>query len=225
MILLPENMVRISPILGAILAIATVQASPFDSLEVRSPNLRTRDLATHNCVDFGTGSPNGYVSLGPVCVDITATTITVTYPTLSGGNTYTAAHLYIGTTPPTKRAPGLFPFNSYCTASGTSASCTVPVSACDNIGCGATLYIAAQADVSGPASGTGWGQGSCFGCNNCVQSNCAKYWSFPTECQCAVVTTYAPITCTVSDFIMIPCMRLFHADEASRVPLPQPQSS
>lgn len=200
--LLTANMVHISGIIGALLAITGVRASPYDSLHVGSPHrkLRSRDLATHNCVDFGTGSPNGYVSLGQVCVDITATAITVTYPTLSGGNTYTGAHLYIGTTPPTKRAPGLFPYNSYCTASGTSASCTVPLAACVQIGCGTTLYIAAQADVSGPASGTGWGQGTCFDCNNCVQSNCAKYWSFPTECKCTVVTTYAPITCTVSGF-------------------------
>lgn len=197
-------MVNISGIFGALLAITAVQASPYDSLDVRSANLRTRDLATHNCVDFGTGSPSGFVLLGQVCVDITATTITVTYPALSGGNTYTDAHLYMGLSPPTNRAPGQFPFNSYCTASGTSASCTVPLSDFHHIDCGTTLYIAAQADVSGPASGTGWGQGTCFGCNNCDQSNCAKYWSFPTECQCAVVTTYAPITCTVSGSNMDP---------------------
>lgn len=196
-------MIFIGGVLRAILAITTVQASPHNSFGVRSSNLRTRALDTHDCVDFGTGAPNGYHSFGEVCVDIDTTNIKVTFPTLPTGNSYTDAHLYLGCEAPTNRAPGQFPYNSYCSVSGTSASCTVPLSAftCGPITCNEQLFIAAHATVSGPFSGTGWGninQGTTFDCSN-PNSNCAKYWTFTTHCECPVVTTFEPVSCTVSE--------------------------
>jgi hypothetical protein len=85
----------------------------------------------------------------------------------------------------------------------SSASCTVPLFAfkCGPVGCNQQLFIAAQADVSGPSfGGTGWGNingGTIFDCKN-PNGNCAKYWTFTTECECPVVTTFEPVTCTVS---------------------------
>lgn len=193
-------------LLGAILAISAVQASPHDNIDVRAAHLRSRSISGHNCVDFGTGGPNGYVSFGNVCVDVSSTSITVTYPTLPSGDSYSAAHLYLGTSAPTNSAPGQFPYNSYCTVSGTSASCTVPLSALKfSLTCSSTLYVAAQADVTGSVgAGTGWGgkQGTAgvtnidASCN--PNANCARYWSFSVSCQCPVVTTYEAATCTVS---------------------------
>jgi len=203
-------MILIRSVLGAILAITTVQASPHNSFGVRSSNLGTRALATHNCADFGTGAPNGYHSFGDVCVDIDTTNVKVTFPTLPAGNMYTppptgGVHLYLGCQAPTDRQPGHFPYNSYCTWSGTSASCTVPLSvltppafSCGPIGCNTHLFVAAHADVSGPFAGTGWGNiggGTIFDCSN-PNGNCAKYWDFYTHCECPVVTTFEPVSCT-----------------------------
>lgn len=143
------------------------------------------DLARHSCVDFGTGTPNGYHSFGQVCVDITTASITVTYPTLADGSTYTGAHLYLGSSAPTDSSLGQFPYNKCCTSSGTTGSCTVPLTEIrlGDISCNEKLYIAAQPDVDGSNGGTGWGnagQGTVFDCRN-PKSNCAKYWIFATQ--------------------------------------------
>ncbi|KAI9367766.1 hypothetical protein BJX61DRAFT_547179 [Aspergillus egyptiacus] len=187
-------MFPIKDIFIAFLATTPTLASPYEDLGSSASHLRARDLATSSCVDFGTGAPNGYVSLGQICVEINPETITVTYPTLSNGNSYEEANLYMGPVPPTNRAPGQFPYNGYCQTSGATASCTLPLSAFGSMSCSQSIYIATHAAVSGPASGTGWGQGTVFDCKN-PRGNCAKYWTVVTVCQCPVVTTYPPVTC------------------------------
>uniref|UniRef100_A0A093V356 Uncharacterized protein n=1 Tax=Talaromyces marneffei PM1 TaxID=1077442 RepID=A0A093V356_TALMA len=179
------------------------------SSHARSFNLDTRDLTGSSCLAFGVGNcPGpGCTTLGQVCINISGGNVVVTYPTLTGGNTYTGIHVYVGLTAPTNRAPGLFPYNNVNTPQdcsidieGTTAQCTIPQSNFASLGCNTQLFIAAQGDVSfrGSNTGTGWGLGGCFGCSgNGCNGNCAKYWSFSTSCQCPTVTSYNPITCIV----------------------------
>jgi hypothetical protein len=141
---------------GVIFAITSVQASPYLALN-------RRDVTT--CDNFVLGATQ--INIGQVCVSISSTTVTVTYPTLTPPDKYTDIHVYIGTTPPTDHQPGHFPYtlgNGFCTisAGGTVATCSIPVQsswqACDQ-----TLYISTHAslDYQGQSQ-TGWGAGTCF---------------------------------------------------------------
>lgn len=192
---------------GSLAFLPFSQASP-PALPARSFNLAARDLSGSSCLAFGVGnSPGtGCTTLGQVCVNIAEGNIVVTYPTLTGGNTYTGIHVYVGLTAPTNRAPGSFPYSDSSTPldcsignRGTTAQCAIPQSGLGALGCNTQVYIAAQGDVSsGLTTGTGWGLGGCFGCSgNGCNGNCAKYWSFTTSCQCPTVTSYNPITCIV----------------------------
>jgi len=182
-------------LLGAIFAITSVQASPHFGL---SP-LNSRDLfVPTTCDAFVLGATQ--INIGQVCVGISGGTVTVTYPTLTPPNAYTDIHVYIGTAPPTNRAPGSFPYSlsNGCTisADGTTATCSIPVQSSWRV-CESPLYIATHAAVTYQGqSQTGWGAGTCFGG---TQGNCAKYWTFTTHCQCPVVYDYEPITSTVCE--------------------------
>lgn len=193
---------------GTLAFLPSIQASPPALPNARNFNLAARDLSGSSCLSFGIGNcpGTGCTTLGQVCVNIAGGNILVTYPTLTGGNTYTGIHVYVGLTAPTNRAPGSFPYNDVNTPldcsignGGTTAQCTIPQSDLGALGCNTQVYIAAQGDVtSGLTTGTGWGLGSCFGCSgNGCNGNCAKYWSFTTSCQCPTVTSYNPITCIV----------------------------
>jgi hypothetical protein len=178
-------------LLGAILAATSVQASPYLGLS-------RRDLyvPSTTCDNFVLGSTQ--INIGQVCVGISDGTVTIAYPTLTAPDAYSDIHVYIDTTPPTNRAPGSFPYssgNGDCTisAGGTKVTCSIAVKnswrQCDTV-----LYIATHASLTYKGQGqTGWGAGTCFGG---TQGNCAKYWTFTTQCQCPVEVNYEPITST-----------------------------
>ncbi|KAG7420621.1 hypothetical protein Forpi1262_v016159 [Fusarium oxysporum f. sp. raphani] len=175
-------------LLGAVLAAVPALASPYSGLS-------RRDLfvPSTTCDDFVTGAEQ--TKIGQVCVGISGGTVTITYPTLTS-STYTDIHVYIGTSAPTSHIPGSFPYtlgNGACTISAdkTTATCSIPVQSSWRV-CGKTLYIATHASLANGS--TGWGKGTCF--DSPPPNNCAKYWTFTTECQCPVVVDYEPITST-----------------------------
>lgn len=175
---------------GVILTVTSVLASPFNRFS-------TRDLYILNtCDDFVLG--NDQNSIGKVCISISGGTLTVTYPALPSTDAYSDIHVYIGTTIPTVTSPGKLPYtfgNGYCTISAdkTEATCTIPVEDSWRA-CNSPLYIATHASLTYSGAGqTGWGAGSCYGSST---GNCAKYWSFTTQCQCPVIYSYEPITVT-----------------------------
>lgn len=177
---------------AALLAITSVQATPFSSL------INARDLSVgKTCRDLVLGSTA--IKIGDVCITILDGTLTVNYSPISP-YTYTDVHVYVGTVAPTNRAPGSFPYSSgvggVCslTAGNVAASCTIPVQSSWRV-CGQKLFIATHASVTSSTSGgTAWGAGTCFGG---TQGNCAKYWEFFTECQCKTTSSFDPITHTV----------------------------
>lgn len=77
--------------------------------------------------------------IGTVTVTNTASQLTVKYQITASGWSLTATHLYVGTTPPAKSAPGLFPY-AHNGLHATQDTYTVPVSA-------GAYYIAAHAVV------------------------------------------------------------------------------
>jgi hypothetical protein len=179
---------------------AFVGASPFSN---SLGSLSARDLyvpIATTCDDIVYGAKN--TKLGTVCVGIVDGILTVNYGTISPYK-YSTVHVYVGTTRPTDRAPGSFPYASdkgtppACTIStdGTVASCSIPVQPSWRQ-CGQTLFIATHASiVDGLTSDTAWGAGTCFGGTG---GNCAKYWTFDVQCYCKTTSTYPPVTYTVS---------------------------
>jgi hypothetical protein len=186
-------------ITAALLAVTSVQASPYLGA-IKS--LESRDIfaPATTCDDFVYGSNNIY--LGKICVSLVDGILTVNYPLITPA-IYKEVHVYVGTTAPTDKAPGKFPYkynNGYCNfaAGNVTATCTIPVDptwrACDQ-----TLYIATHAAiVSGTSGDTAWGAGTCFGSGSYL-GNCAKYWSFQTQCFCRSTSSPPPITYSVSN--------------------------
>ncbi|KAH8723064.1 hypothetical protein GQ44DRAFT_828487 [Phaeosphaeriaceae sp. PMI808] len=182
-------------ILTAAAAITSVQASPFFDFEARSPSaLQTRDLSGSSCVPFVYGSKD--TPLSTVCVSISGGTLTVTYPTLPSGGTYTDLHVDVETSPIKEDNQGKWPYtlgNNACkiTGGGTQAICTITVLGAWRV-CNSPLYIGVHASFNLPdgSSNTGWGQGTCIS----TRPNCPKYFTFTTTCTCPVVTTYEPYT-------------------------------
>ncbi|KAF2274277.1 uncharacterized protein EI97DRAFT_444282 [Westerdykella ornata] len=115
----------------AALAITSTQASPHLDFGAGPFNaLQTRDLAGSSCVDFVYGAKD--TKLGQVCVSISGGTLTITYPTLPSGGSYTDLHAIVQTTPITESVQGHWPYSldkGTCQISGggTSATCTIPV--------------------------------------------------------------------------------------------------
>ena len=139
----------------------------------------------------------GPTPLGQVCVSITPTTLTVTYPDLGGGS-YTDLHVTVQTSPITQPNQGKWEYtkgNGACTISGGTATCSIKVlpewQKCDT-----TLYIGVHASFTAAdgSGNTGWGTGKCIE----SRPNCPKYFEFNTKCECKVVTTYDPVSTEVS---------------------------
>ncbi|KAK6503745.1 hypothetical protein TWF481_008749 [Arthrobotrys musiformis] len=168
-------------------------ASPYYGLNIGHSKLQARDLYVDpsTCDDFVIGSTNN--KAGQVCVGISGGVLNVAYGKLNGC-TYSNVHVYVGTTAPTNRAPGSFPYSSdpggICTLSAdkTTASCPIPVQSSWQA-CEKTLYIATHGSVTCTSGGgqTGWGMGTCFDGSG---GNCAKYWTFTTHCYCPSVSVF-----------------------------------
>jgi hypothetical protein len=191
---------QLSALLSAAAIFAAVQASPFlDVLGNSARALKARDLVSHSCVDFVYGNTN--ITLGQVCVDITNTDVTIHYPTLPAGGSYTDLHAAINTTGIINPRQNEWPLTlghgqCFIQNGGVDAYCTTPVIDDWRV-CGKTLYIAAHAsfDLPGVGGNTGWGKGDCIPGGR--PQNCAKSFSVQTECKCSVVTTYAPYSTEV----------------------------
>ena len=187
-----------SVLLTALIAVTSIEASPFWAIDAQGLGLVARDIFVPptTCDPFVLGA--NQQNIGNVCVSISGGTLTVTYPTLSPPNAYTDIHVYVGTTAPTDSSPGHFPYtlgNGNCTIGngGTTATCSIPVQSAWRV-CGHQLFIATHAAVTYSGSGqTGWGAGTCF--DNA--GNCAKYWTFNEQCVCPLVIDFFPITTTV----------------------------
>ncbi|KAF1829231.1 hypothetical protein BDW02DRAFT_583852 [Decorospora gaudefroyi] len=186
----------LSTLLTATAILGTTQASPFlDVAAGYARGLKARDLHTNYCVDFVYGFTN--TKLGKLCVSISNTHVTITYPTLSGdGQTYTDLHAYVSSDPITDPAQAKWPLtlgHGQCKTEheGRDASCSTPVTDAYRV-CGKTLYIAAHASFG---TETGWGNGACIPGGR--PQNCAKTFPVTVECRCDVVTTYAPYSTEV----------------------------
>ena len=105
-----------------------------------------------------------HTTVGSVRVEynVAINSLIITFETTDGWKLY-ETHLYLGTTPPEKSAPGQFPYGHDSLPGVTSDSYTVPLT---DLGAdyGDTLYIAAHAVVCKCGCGceTAWGYG-CYG--------------------------------------------------------------
>jgi hypothetical protein len=105
-----------------------------------------------------------HTTVGSVRVeyDVTIDSLIITFETTDGWKLY-ETHLYLGTTPPEKSAPGQFPYGHDSLPGVTSDPYTVPLT---DLGAdyGDTLYIGAHAVVCKCGCGceTAWGYG-CYG--------------------------------------------------------------
>jgi hypothetical protein len=133
--------------------------------------------------------------LGQVCVSITSTTLTITYPDISPGY-YADLHATVQTSKITEPVQGQWEYGvgKGCSYTGGKASCSIQVldswKKCD-----VTLYIGMHAKffIDG-SENTGWADGTCIE----SRPNCPKYFTFNPTCECKVVTTYDPYTTSVS---------------------------
>jgi len=117
-----------------------------------------------------------HIDVGWVTVDADISGITVTYSTSDGWG-LEETHLYVGTQPPRKSAPGRFPYKHESLGGVTSDSYFVPLEEL-GVECGDTVYLATHAVVSKPGAGseTAWGEGQLIG------KNWAMYFEFVLEC-------------------------------------------
>ena len=105
-----------------------------------------------------------HITVGSVIVeyDVATYSLIITFVTTDGWKLY-ETHLYLGTTPPAKSAPGRFPYKHDSLSGVTSDPYTVPLA---DLGAdyGDTLYIATHAVVwkNGCGCETAWGYG-CHG--------------------------------------------------------------
>ena len=90
-------------------------------------------------------------------------------------------HVYVGTTPPTKSAPGRFPYKHEGLGGAMSDSYEISLDAFD-VECGDTLYVAVHAVVLGEENEygeeTAWGEGNFI--RN--KKNWAMYFEVPVDC-------------------------------------------
>jgi len=68
------------------------------------------DLPVTRSLIAGGGNPKSQICVGTVTVTIECDNLVVTFET-TGGWVLTETHLYVGTEPPTKSAPGQFPYS------------------------------------------------------------------------------------------------------------------
>ena len=117
-----------------------------------------------------------HIVAGWVTVDANESGITVTYNT-SDGWLLEETHLYVGTEPPTKSAPGRFPYKHEGLGGAASDSYFVSLEELE-VECGVTVYLATHAVVSKPGAGseTAWGEGQLIG------KNWAMYFDVDVEC-------------------------------------------
>jgi hypothetical protein len=90
-------------------------------------------------------------------------------------------HLYVGTEPPSKMAPGRFPYKHEDLNGATVDEYIIPLTEL-GVGCDDTLYLAAHAalesDEPGYGEETGWGEGEPSG------KNWSMYFSVTITCEC-----------------------------------------
>jgi len=105
--------------------------------------------------------------VGSVTVYTNGVDLFVEYTT-TGGWQLEETHLYVGTEPPTKSAPGRFPYKHEALGGATSDSYQISWGGYGG-GCGYTLYIACHAVVVNSEGGkdeeTAWGEGELIGKN------------------------------------------------------------
>jgi hypothetical protein len=143
--------------------------------------------------DFWINKSN--VTGAQVTLSIVGQQLQVTFPASPLGKTYSNVYLNIGTSKPGSgdSATSKFQQSKYCTKSGMSAVCNVPLSAISGNQCGATYYyIATQATFTDGA--TGWGYGPCYA------SQCnpwAMYWKFRFDCTATYQVKQVTTTTTI----------------------------
>lgn len=117
-----------------------------------------------------------HIDAGWVTVDTNGFGITVTYNTTDGW-VLEETHLYVGTEPPRKSAPGRFPYKHEELGGVTSDSYFVSLDELE-VECGVTIYLATHAVVSKPGEGseTAWGEGELIG------KNWAMFFDVDVEC-------------------------------------------
>ena len=127
-------------------------------------------------VDFVDLIAGQHIDAGWVTVDADESGITVTYNT-SDGWLLEETHLYVGTEPPTKSAPGRFPYKHEGLGGAPSDSYFVSLEEL-GVECGVTVYLATHAVVSKPGAGseTAWGEGQLIG------KNWSMYFDVDVEC-------------------------------------------
>lgn len=192
----------LSGLIRAALVIPSVQASPFEAMDIRDFSLNRRDtFVSHQCYDLVVGATRS-PDIGTVCADLMDGTLTITYSITTAGWTFNSVHAWVGTSTPTSNtpgtAPGKFPYtsnNGFCTISGSVATCTVSEIPDSWRSCTGQLYIVAHADVAGPTGiqQTAWDNGQCYD----TKGNCAKYFTVKEQCECPIVYSYSPIVTSV----------------------------
>lgn len=127
------------------------------------------------------GTVNAYV-------DRDNNNLVVEYKTKDGWKLHDT-HLYVGTEPPAKHAPGLFPYKSGILSGVTSYTYVIPlsdiVSDCEVDRERKTIYLAAHADVKkqGAGSETAWGEGGLIH----EKGPWAMYFALNLKCVCEPV--------------------------------------
>lgn len=104
------------------------------------------------------------VRAGVFTVDIAGGNLICTFNTQDTGWELTETHLYVGTAPPTKAAPGQFPYGHYTLPEGTTID-TIPIPLSE-VGCG-DRYIAAHAVVR-KWMGTYWWEETAWTCGDLI---------------------------------------------------------
>jgi hypothetical protein len=181
---------------AVLLLAATTQASP----QRPAMALNVRDLSiAKQCQPIVYG--NKRTPKGTVCASVTGNNLKIVYDTED--YIINDVHALVSTSEPnanTVAAPGQMPYqngNGYCSISGSTATCSIPVQDSWRI-CGGYLYLITHVAYTGPLgqSETGWGNGNCYEAK--TSGNCAKYWKIQMSCQCPYVVDYNPISYTVS---------------------------
>ncbi len=117
--------------------------------------------AAHNDTDKGT-------RVGTVIVKNDSTTLEVMYA-IDDDYTLNEAHVYVGTSPPPKVAPGQFPYHS--------VPLSIPLSTFDASE-GGKLYIAAHADVCATGCESAWAGGDTDIDHTFIEEGISKKWGW-----------------------------------------------
>jgi hypothetical protein len=101
-----------------------------------------------------------FILVGSVLISNDGTNLYVTFDTSGSGWTMSTTHLYASKNPPSKLAPGQFPYKHSSLPNVAIDTYTIPLSGLGAAPCN-DIYIAAHADVNRNGSQeTAWGQGS-----------------------------------------------------------------